>query len=561
MKKHIKYRSLLTAILDLGLMAALVLIPAGRATAQLGSMVNLDGAFPVAGLVLSGNTLYGTAQAGGSWGHGAVFLVSTDGTGFASLHSFMGSDGMNPYAALISSSNTLYGTANCGGGSGAGTVFALDVAGTNFSTLHNFAALSGNPLVNNDGADSYAGVILSGNTLYGTAEEGGSAGGGAVFAINIDGTGFTNLHSFPATFSDGSNLTNSEGFGPQAGLVFSGNSLYGTAVAGGSAGSGTIFALNSDGTGFTNLHNFGASSTNSSGVNTNDDGGNPVARLILSGDTLYGTAPNGGRAGNGTVFAVNADGTGFRTLHTFTELENHTNSDGATPQAGLILSGNTLYGAAEYGGSSGNGMIFALNTDGSGFTNLYSFSFLSPPGTNSDGTYPYGSLVLSNHTLYGTALFGGDSGNGTVFALNTDGTGFTTLHSFTKLAMPMPQLSITVSGQNLIVTWPANTGSMLYSLESTTDINSPVWSPVSFASNVADGLNTVSLALGAEQFFRLKPLVGGCMLNTDCPVGSTCVRGVCMIIMGGGGGGFGFGFGGFGFGFGCGFNGFGCGMF
>jgi uncharacterized repeat protein (TIGR03803 family) len=549
-------RGTLPAILELGLITALVLIPAGRAAAQLGSMVNFDGAFPVAGLVLSSNTLYGTAQAGGSWGHGAVFTVNIDGTGFASLHSFMGSDGMNPYAALISSSNTLYGTANCGGGSGAGTVFALDAAGTNFSTLHNFAALSGNPPVNSEGADSYAGVILSGNTLYGTAEEGGSAGGGAVFAVNTDGSGFTNLHSFPAISSDGSNMTNSEGFGPQAGLVFSGYSLYGTAVEGGSAGSGTIFALNSYGTAFTNLHNFSASTTNSSGVYTNGDGANPVARLILSGNTLYGTAPNGGSAGNGTIFAVNADGTGFRTLHTFTEMENHTNSDGATPQAGLILSGNTLYGAAEYGGSSGNGMIFAINTDGSGFTNLYSFSFLFPPGTNSDGTYPYGSLVLSNSTLYGTALFGGDSGNGTVFALNTDGTGFTTLHSFTKLAMPVPQLSITVSGQNLIVTWPANTGSMLYSLESTMDMHSPVWSPVSFTSNAADGLNTVSLAVGAEQFFRLKPLVGGCMLNTDCPVGSTCVRGVCMIIMGGGGGGFGFGFG-----FGCGFGGFGCGMF
>jgi hypothetical protein len=95
---------------------------------------------------------------------------------------------------------------------------------------------------------------------------------------------------------------------------------------------------------------------------------------------------------------------------------------------------------------------------------------------------------------------------------------------------------------------------MLYSLESTTDISSPAWSPVSFTSDVAEGLNVVNLASGRQpQFFRLKPLVGGCSLNTDCPVGSTCVSGVCMIIMGGGGGGFGFGgfgFGGFGFGFG-----------
>ena len=77
----------------------------------------------------------------------------------------------------------------------------------------------------------------------------------------------------------------------------------------------------------------------------------------------------GGSSGNGTVFAVNTDGTGFTTLHSFTG-----GSDGADPNAGLILSGNTLYGTASHGGSSGNGTVFAVNTDGTGFTNLHSFT-------------------------------------------------------------------------------------------------------------------------------------------------------------------------------------------
>src|SRR5439155_20845861 len=38
-----------------------------------------------------------------------------------------------------------------------------------------------------------------------------------------------------------------------------------------------------------------------------------------------------------------------------------TNSDGAFPQAGLILTNNTLYGTAERGGSSGNGTVFSLS--------------------------------------------------------------------------------------------------------------------------------------------------------------------------------------------------------
>src|SRR5258706_15955235 len=70
---------------------------------------------------------------------------------------------------------------------------------------------------------------------------------------------------------------------------------------------------------FTTLYSFTAISTNASGVYTNSDGANPVAGLItnLSGSTLYGTAAYGGSSGDGTVFAVNTDGTGFTNLHSF----------------------------------------------------------------------------------------------------------------------------------------------------------------------------------------------------------------------------------------------------
>ena len=76
------------------LFAVLNLIPAGRVTAQtfttLHSFTYYDGVYPWAGLILSGNTLYGTARNGGSSGAGTVFAVGTNGTGFATLHSFAG---------------------------------------------------------------------------------------------------------------------------------------------------------------------------------------------------------------------------------------------------------------------------------------------------------------------------------------------------------------------------------------------------------------------------------------------------------------------------------------
>jgi uncharacterized repeat protein (TIGR03803 family) len=138
----------------------------------------------------------------------------------------------------------------------------------------------------------------------------------------------------------------------------------------------------------------------------NFEGANPNAGLILSNNTLYGTTAAAGSSGGGTVFAVNTDGTGFRLLHSFSY------RDGANPWSGLILSSNTLFGTAYDGGGLGLGTVFAVNTDGSGFTNLHDFA-----GPASDGAHPIGGLILSSNTLYGTAEFGGDSGQGTVFSL------------------------------------------------------------------------------------------------------------------------------------------------
>src|SRR5260370_702130 len=145
------------------------------------------------------------------------------------------------------------------------------------------------------------------------------------------------------------------------------------------------------------------------------------------------------------------------TAQTFTNLPSFAYSDGAYPNGGLILSGNTLYGTASREGSAGGGTVFAVHTDGTGFTNLHNFTatYLYPfyyynpyadyyyyyygyydpyyvvyVNINPDGADPVAGLILSGNTLYGTAAYGGQGGNGTVFAVNTDGTGFTIVHSF-----------------------------------------------------------------------------------------------------------------------------------
>ena len=430
---------------------------------------------------------------------------------FTILHPFStGSDGGKPKARLLLSGNTLYGTAYGGGFTSYGTVFRLNTDGGGYQTLYYFTN-------GNNGGLPQAGLILSGDTLYGTTTEGVSSNYyGTVFAIKTNGVGFTNIYSFKggtdgslpradlilsgntlygttkqaggmnlgSVFrinTDGGSFTNLSSFAsfdtahgshggiPLAGLVLSGNTLYGTAYAGGSTSFGTVYSVNTDGTGFENIYYF------TNGI----DGAYPVAPLVLSGDTLYGTAETGGSAGNGTsfsgygtVFKVGTNGLGFKTLYSFTN-----GVDGAYPQAGLVLSGNTLYGTADTGGSSGAGTVFKVNTDGSGFLSLYSFT------NGADGANPQAGLVLSSNTLYGTTS-SGNGGYGTVFSL-----------SLSAVGPPAPQLTILRSGTNMILSWSA-TG---FILQAATNLHSPVvW------STVASGLNSATNPIsGAQKFYRL----------------------------------------------------------
>jgi uncharacterized repeat protein (TIGR03803 family) len=297
-------------------------------------------------------------------------------------------DGANSAAGLIQSGDTLYDTAQVGGSSGQGTVFAVHTDGTSFTTLCNFPYLPGGLPVGS--------LVLSGNRLYGTAfgdlftDDGAF---GQVFALNTDGTRFTTLFSF---------LGSSDSY-PVGGVTLAGGDLYGTTVGILRPHAfGSVFKLNTDMASFATLHTF----TSLPPPFTNSDGANPMGGLTLSSNTLFGRTVSGGGFGVGTVFKLNSDGTGFTNLHSFTD---YGGGAGPVPQAGLILSGTTLYGATEFGGTWNNGTVFRLNTDGTGFTNLYSFS------GGSDGANPAATLVLSGNTLYGTASAGGSSGNGTVF--------------------------------------------------------------------------------------------------------------------------------------------------
>jgi uncharacterized repeat protein (TIGR03803 family) len=162
----------------------------------------------------------------------------------------------------------------------------------------------------------------------------------------------------------------------------------------------------------------------------------------------------------------------------------------SAPHGELVLFENTLYGTTPGGSDGGSGTVFAINTDGSGFRVLHTFTAVKGlKATNQDGAFPQDGLILSGHTLYGAAAGGGSAGNGTIFSIS--------------LPVTPPELSITPSGTNVILSWTTNATDFM--LQSTTDLlSAPGWATVSPGPIVISGQNMVTNAIAVpQQFFRL----------------------------------------------------------
>jgi uncharacterized repeat protein (TIGR03803 family) len=149
----------------------------------------------------------------------------------------------------------------------------------------------------------------------------------------------------------------------------------------------------------------------------------------------------------------------------------------------VVLLGGKLYGTALYGGSAGNGTVFSISTNGSNFTTVHSFtaevySSGSFDGyTNSDGASPADGLISSGHTLYGTASSGGTGGTGTVFAID--------------LAIP---LNIKAAHGNVVLSWSDPTFSLQAAPTAAGDF-----------TNVAGAASPYTNAVkGKAEFFRLQ---------------------------------------------------------
>jgi uncharacterized repeat protein (TIGR03803 family) len=317
-------------------------------------------------LIVSGSTLYGTTDPRWIEEKPKLFKINTDGSGYTVLRE-------GPVRPKILIGSTFYGTAPH-------TVIRMNTDGSGFTELHKFTDKS-----------IPCAMVISNSVLYGVTAHGGSRNVGSLFKVNCDGSGFTNLYSFEdrsyqlrnPILLEGRNgkifrtYATCPGYDPCHTLAISGSDLYGMTQYGGGWHGGVLFRINCDGSGFTNLYY-------------------PYVRfdrecsLTLAGTNIYATTA-------ASIFKINTDGSGYTNLHSFIGGI----ADGATPYGPLVLSGSSIYGVTRRGGSHGGGVVFRINCDGSGYTNLHSFVGVFEARDYVNTIHPDRGLVLSGTSLYG----------------------------------------------------------------------------------------------------------------------------------------------------------------
>ena len=114
-----------------------------------------------------------------------------------------------------------------------------------------------------------------------------------------------------------------------------------------------------------------------------------------AGGVGAGSAPSCSGQGCGTIFKITPTGT-LTTLYNFSSFSA---PDGASPGCPLIQSSDgNFYGTTLYGGTHGVGTVFKMNPAGT-LTTLYSFG----SSTSDDGYSPQAALTLgTDGNFYGT---------------------------------------------------------------------------------------------------------------------------------------------------------------
>jgi uncharacterized repeat protein (TIGR03803 family) len=228
-------------------------------------------------------------------------------------------------------------------------------------------------------------IFDSSGNLYGTTEGGGKYNGGVVFKLTPTEKGLWTkkiLHSFGSS---------NELLSPVGGVIIdqSGN-LYGSANST-APNSHLLFVYRLSATAWTETFPVDGISGQSASAPTIDSVGNLYGTSYDAFDGVYEVSPN-------------SQG-GWQTptiLHT-----SQGGSDGATHYSPVVLdSDGTLYGTTFRGGSKNLGTVYEL-IPGKERIHWAEKIIHSFQGGTYDGALPYGGVVLAGGNIYGTTIAGG----------------------------------------------------------------------------------------------------------------------------------------------------------
>jgi len=208
-----------------------------------------------------------------------------------------------------------------------------------------------------------------------------------------------------------------DGDTPKGTMTLVNNILYGFTSTGGRHNKGVIFRMENSGRDFSVIYNFEEGENNGIGNEPHHDA------MLYYNNVLYGVTVYGGLNNYGVIFKINTDGTGYSPVHVF----KGGTDDGAQPHSGVLLINNSFYGMTAEGGKEGKGVIYKINPDGTDYSVLYSFH-------KSTGHNPHCRLTPGSdgQTLYGMTKTGGPGGLGLVFGFNISDSTYKTVHTFTK---------------------------------------------------------------------------------------------------------------------------------
>ncbi|MCX2742515.1 MBG domain-containing protein [Mangrovivirga sp. M17] len=298
------------------------------------------------------------------------------------------------------SDGRYYGSTFRGGDFDKGVIFSINSDGSDYQEL---ITLGGNEL-----RETYTDILEHSNGKMYVVTSGNS--NGRSYLISFTPSGFSSVEAITSIYASkvvGKLLEDRDG------------NIVGMNYSGGSNDLGTFWSFNPSTSQYQKLWEFDGPT-----------GQYPVGGVIQSSVTgdYYAVTSGGGSNGYGTIirfpYPLSTSSMPF-VIHDFSA------SEGSKP-SGLTIDNEVLYGVCETGANLDQGSIFKFDLGSSTFSVLKKFN-----GT--DGKKPTGRLaVAQSGSIFGTTTEGGANDLGVIFKIETDGTGFNVESDLNQSSGGMP---------------------------------------------------------------------------------------------------------------------------